>query len=171
MLAAGGYPQYPGTPYKPISPLGSYSATPQQVAQTLNWFSVSAGGMHTCAMRRFFNKSKHRTGADDFDHTNPDDAPGQLRCWGMNDYGQVHPLPLPFGEPPTDGCEIPANPSGIEKSFPNKCCTQMSENSRLIGFMDINQGFPGKELKVVQRDCWNWDDGWRNVSAGWLHNW
>ena len=32
-------------------------------------------------------------------------------------------------------------------------------------------GLPGDDLSVVRRDCWDWDDGWRNVSAGWLHNW
>ncbi|EKX40581.1 hypothetical protein GUITHDRAFT_164639 [Guillardia theta CCMP2712] len=49
---------------------------------------------------RYFNSSKHTLPVDysTFDHMSPDDAPGQLRCWGMYDYGQIHPLPLPFGE-------------------------------------------------------------------------
>jgi hypothetical protein len=35
----------------------------------------------------------------------------------------------------------------------------------------MHKGLPGELFKVVQRDCWDWEDGWRNVSAGWLHNW
>lgn len=75
-----------------------------------------SAGFHSCAIRRYFNSSKHTLPVDysTFDHMSPDDAPGQLRfvpcrsrfnlltgrnrCWGMYDYGQIHPLPLPFGD-------------------------------------------------------------------------
>eukprot|EP00960_Hanusia_phi_P068771 766932-Hanusia_phi.AAC.5 len=30
------------------------------------------------------------------------------------------------------------------------------------------KGLPPIPLKTVERDCWDWDDGWRNVSAGYL---
>eukprot|EP00960_Hanusia_phi_P068770 766932-Hanusia_phi.AAC.4 len=52
---------------------------------TLNWFSVSAGGFHTCGIRRYFNSSKHTLPVDwsTFDHMSPDDAPGQLRFVGF----------------------------------------------------------------------------------------
>ena len=97
MLATNGWPQYPG-----YATIPGHNSDVQGVASTLNWWKVESGGMHTCAIRRYFNRSKHQSSDADFDHPSPDDAPGQLRCWGMNDYGQVHPLPLPFGEPPTE---------------------------------------------------------------------
>lgn len=98
MLATDGWPQYPGG-----SQDEGFSASPTAVAATLNWFMVGAGGLHTCGIRRYFNFSKHVGDIYlDFDHMSPDNAPGQLRCWGMNDYGQVHPVPQPMGEPPTE---------------------------------------------------------------------
>jgi len=99
MLATLGWPGYPGgTQEKP------FGADPVAVAQTLNWFAVRAGGLHTCAIRRYFNRSKHAGAPNsDFNHMSPDHAPGQLRCWGMNDYGQVDPVPQPLGEPAAEG--------------------------------------------------------------------
>ena len=159
MLASKGLgPQYPTNHEKKTA------ATPGQVKNTLNWWNVVSGGLHTCAVRRYFNRSKHSSSDDDFDHLSPDDAPGQLRCWGQNDFGQVHPVPQPFGEP--------ADPDGQmtdERGRTGKKCTGASAEQRAVGTTELNLGLPGKVVLAARRDCWDWDDGWRNLSAGWLH--
>ena len=163
-LAANGFGrQYPNSNAPPGN-RGNYRATPAEVSSIFNWFKVVSGGLHTCALRRYFNRSKHQPpGYLDFDHLSPDDAPGQLRCWGMNDYGQVYPVPLPFGDAPVEARDD-------DFGNPGPACTERSADPRIIAKTEVNAGVPGIELSVVQRDCWDWDDGWRNLSAGWLHN-
>lgn len=80
----------------------------------------------------------------------------------MNDYGQVHPIPLPLGEPPTENTNDAYGKSNV-------ACTRRSETKKRIGKKNLNAGLPGEDLEVVRRDCWDWDDGWRNLSTGWLH--
>ena len=127
---------------------GGHTASPSAVANTLNWFNVNAGGFHTCGIRRYFNRSKHTLSTfDEFDHVNPDDAPGQMRCWGMNDYGQVHPIPLPLGEPPTEDTKDAYGRSNV-------ACTRASESPRRIGKKGVNDGLPGD---VVHTASWHWE--------------
>jgi len=80
----------------------------------------------------------------------------------MNDYGQVHPMPMPLGEPPT---------ADTTDAYGNlgPACTAASEQPKVIGRTNVNAGLPGDAVEVTRRDCWDWDDGWRNISAGWLH--
>jgi len=157
MLAANGF----GRAY-PNNALHQTQYSSPDVSPSLNWFKVVSGGFHTCAIRRYFNKSKHLGLYDEFDHQSPDDAPGQLRCWGMNDYGQVYPMPLPFGEPQTEDTADDFGGMG-------PACTKNSESPKIIARTEVNAGVPGKDFSVVQLDCWDLDDGWRNLSAGWLH--
>lgn len=110
---------------RPLLPSPEYMLKTAHPDFKLNWFSVACGGFHTCAIKRYSNLSKAEGPPGAIDNQNPDDAPGQLFCWGMNKYGQTD-APKRFGEPLE--CEV-------------------------------DRGLY----------CFDHDDGWRNLSTGWLH--
>jgi len=73
-----------------LNPDNSYLLMDQHNSITLNYHTVACGGFHTCAIRRYFNSEENRLPTGEFDHLNPTDAPGMLKCFGMNTYGQLN---------------------------------------------------------------------------------
>eukprot|EP00961_Rhodomonas_salina_P186011 2511486-Rhodomonas_salina.2 len=91
--------------YTALLPSRYYELASEHDKNALNWFSVHCGGLHTCGVKRYYDKDIGRTAGGNFRHEFPDDAPGQLFCWGMNKYGQTDVV-KPFGLPPQSECEL-----------------------------------------------------------------
>ncbi len=130
--------------------------TPRQVDANIDWTSVSAGGNHTCAIRK--------DNADDIDNPDAD----TLWCWGDNTFGQLGVATAASAEPSPQLIEV----GGVAPAWKqvaaaerHTCAIQSDGTLWCWGDNSYGQLGQGDTVPSSQPLQVGLDSDWRQVSA------